>query len=297
MNSDVSCFVSQEDFKLFHTIDRKLYTLLVINLWRDPAETMQIMALWLWLERIGFRNLIKKMLALPYILVNELADEAVICLNCIRNGLIPSSSSDSNDIHLLKCFVQKEISLQFFNENREKAAEALMKILNDVCLRALADIMQQAIERNNAVTQINPADQTQVDFSASSSIHQPAGTSHQLGIAGSNVVTQSWNANAEYVVPQDDRTMFVTFSKGYPVHEWEVREFFNRTYGNCIESLQMQQVEPNEQSLFARIVFHSASIIDVVLNGMARVKFTINGKHVWMRKFVAKRPKPSLPLQ
>ena len=82
--------------------------------------------------------------------------------------------------------------------------------------------------------------------------------------------------------------------KDCPVYEWEVREFFTRTYGDCIESLHMQQVLlPNEQSLFARIVCHSASAIEVILNGMNKAKFTINGKHVWVRKFVPKRLKPS----
>ncbi|OMO91801.1 hypothetical protein COLO4_18099 [Corchorus olitorius] len=96
-------------------------------------------------------------------------------------------------------------------------------------------------------------------------------------------------------VPPDDRTMFVTFSKGYPVYEWEVREFFGRAYGDCIESLHMQEVQPNQQSLFARIVFHSVSSIEMILNGMSKVKFTINGKHVWARKFVPKRLKPPSP--
>lgn len=157
--------------------------------------------------------------------------------------------------------MEKEISLQFFHENRVHAGQEVARIVKDVCFRALADIMQQAIEKKANTCQNLAADhQTEMNI----------------------------------MVPAEDRTMFVTFSKGYPVYEWEVREFLNRAYGDCIESVKMQEVQPNEQSLFARIVFHSASTIEVILDGMSKAKFTINGKHVWVRKFVPKHTKMAL---
>ncbi|XVE70711.1 hypothetical protein DITRI_Ditri10aG0092600 [Diplodiscus trichospermus] len=84
-----------------------------------------------------------------------------------------------------------------------------------------------------------------------------------------------WSQDNE--VPPEDRTMFVTFSKGIP-----------------IESLHMQEVRPDKQSLFARIFCHSASAIEVILDGRGKAKFTVNGNHVWARKFVPKPLKPSL---
>ncbi|XP_059431695.1 uncharacterized protein LOC132165230 [Corylus avellana] len=257
-----SSFVSQEEFNIFHSIDRQLYTILVVNLWRDPVESMQVMALWLWLERLGYDSVVKKMLSLPQILVNELADEAIICLNCIHNNLI-SSSSESNDIPLTQTLMEKEISLQFFLENRLNGIAGLTKIMNDVCIRALLDLMQQAIERN-------------------------------AGRHGAGDMVQPRTPGAD--VPADDRTMFVTFSKGYPVQEWEVRDFFGRSYGDCVESLHMQEVQPHQQALFARIIFHKATTMEMILRGMGKVKFSINGKHVWARKFVPKRARSSLLL-
>ncbi|KAF3439684.1 hypothetical protein FNV43_RR17962 [Rhamnella rubrinervis] len=266
-NSNSLNFVSQEEFKQFHGIDRELYTLLVINLQRDPTECMQIIALFLWLERTGFPKIVKKMTTLPYILISELAEEAVTCLNCIHSRSSKTSSSSSStsdqnmDIPLIQCLMEKEISLQFFYENRAHACQEVARIVKDVCVRALADIMQQAIERKANTCQNLAADhQTQVYI----------------------------------MVPAEDRTMFVTFSKGYPVYEWEVREFINRAYGDCIESVIMQEVQPNEQSLFARIVFHSASTIEMILDGMSKAKFTINGKHVWVRKYVPKHTRALL---
>ncbi|XP_031267907.1 uncharacterized protein LOC116126353 isoform X3 [Pistacia vera] len=233
-------FVSQEEFKIFHEIDRELYTILAINLWRDPVDSMQIMALWLWLERTGFNN----------------------------------------------CLMEKEISLRFFYDNRLNAIQGVAKIASDVCIRAVTDIMQQAVERN--ASQSLADSQKMMAQSFQKSLVQPG---FQVRFCPNEMV-QSWTQQNE--VPADDRTMFVTFSKGYPVLEREVREFFIRAYGDCIESLHMQEVQSTEQSLFARIVFHSASSINVILNGLGKAKFTINGKHVWARKFIPKRPKSLL---
>ncbi|XP_012077535.2 uncharacterized protein LOC105638353 [Jatropha curcas] len=251
-SSSSTSLVSTEKFKLFHSIDRELYSLLVINLWRDPVESLQILALWLWMERIGYSNVVKKILSLPSILINELADEAIICLTCINQDQFTSQNSD---IPLMQSLMEKEVSLKHFHENRFSAIQGVAKIVNEVCIRAVHDIMQQAIERNA----------TQKVMTA----HQPT------------VVVG---------VPEEERTMFVTFSKGYPVEAWEVREFFTRRFGDCIESLHMQEVESQQQSLFARIVFNSPSIIQVILSGLDKAKFNINGKHVWARKFVPKRP-------
>lgn len=278
-----SSFVSQEEFNIFHSIDRQLYSILVFNLWRDPVESMQVMALWLWLERLGYDSVVKKMLSLPQILMNELADEAIICLNCIHNNLI-SSSPENNDIPLIQTLMEKEISLQFFLENRLNGIAGITKIMNDVCIRAFSDLMHQAIERNAA--QSLAESQMVISHSIHQSLLHPG-----IRSAG-DMVFQPRVPGAD--VPADDRTMFVTFSKGYPVQEWEVRDFMARSFGDCIESLHMQEVHPHQQALFARIIFHKASTMEMILRGMGKVKFSINGKHVWARKFVPKRSRTSL---
>ncbi|KAK4854464.1 hypothetical protein QYF36_024211 [Acer negundo] len=270
--------VSNVEFNTFHKIDRELYAVLVMSLWRDPVEAMQIMALWLWLERVGFRNVVKKIVSLPIILVNELADEAAACLSCITNDQFVCPS-ENNDIPLMHTLMEKEISLKFVHDNRLIAAQGISRIINNVCVRALTDIMQLAVERNAAQSLIDS--QKLMAPSFQQPLYYPVGVPQQMLLQPRTQETE---------VPPEARTMFVTFSKGYPVLEREVHEFFTRGYGDCIETLNMQEVQPTEQSLFAKIVFRSAAIVDVILNGVAKAKFTINGKHVWARKFVPKRP-------
>ena len=50
----------------------------------------------------------------------------------------------------------------------------------------------------------------------------------------------------------------------------------------------MQEAQPHQQVLFARIIFQTASNVEMILCGMGKVKFTINGKHVWGSKICAK---------
>ncbi|KAJ1387729.1 hypothetical protein SESBI_39716 [Sesbania bispinosa] len=266
--------ISQEEFFLFHKIDRDLYRILVIHLFREPDECMQILGVWLWLERVGFRNMVKKILSLPNTLINDVADETLLCLSCINNGLITPSSSDGNEIPLLQNLMSKEISFQFFYENRVKALQGVAKAVQDVCVRAFTDITQQAMIRSSTERVVETQKKVMTSLSSESE-------SLWFGSFGPcNMRLGSVVQNNEE--PADDRTLFVTFSNGYRVEEWEVREFFTMTYGDCIESLHMQEkVQPNEQPLFARIVFHKVCNIDMILRGATKVKFTINGKHVW----------------
>lgn len=278
---DLECssfFLTQDEFNLFHRIDRQLYKILVMILFREPGECMQVHALWLWLERVGFRNVVKRVLALPNILINEVADETVLCLNCINNSnfIAPPSSFENSEIPLLQSLVDKEISLQFLYENRVSALQGVAKEMQDVCVRAFTDIMQQAIIRNSN-DRVVEAQKVVLKPSSENQNQNPL----WFGSIGP--------LNSRVEVPADDRTLFVTFSKGYRVEEWEVREFFTIAYGDCIEALYMQEVQSNEQALFARIVFRIASTIDMILRGAIKAKFTINGKHVWARKFVPKR--------
>lgn len=143
-----STFISQEEFNLFHKIDRQLYTILTINIGRDPIEALQIMAFWLWLERAGFRNTVYRMLQLPLNFINDLANEAVTALACIASDHTPPSSDDrSNNIPLTQIFMTKEISLRILYANRTAAVEGVARIQNEVCFRAMTDIMITAINQ------------------------------------------------------------------------------------------------------------------------------------------------------
>ncbi|GAA0149842.1 hypothetical protein Leryth_009162 [Lithospermum erythrorhizon] len=269
--------MSMDEFKCFHSIDRSLYSILVNELVRDPIEAIQIMALWIWLEKAGFKNVVFKIMPLPHILINELADEAVTCLKCINDTQFCSMVL-GGEITLTQNFMKEDISLQFFQDYRVDALRGIAKVLNEVCLNALTDIMNISLKRN--VTP--PLVQGQMVMPPSNQPFQQ--NPNQIIKVGQ----YSHSRPQVNEISPENRTMFVTFSKGYPVTEYEVREFFTKFFGDCIESLYMQDVKADEQALFAKIVFNNPLFLDIVLKGMSKAKFNINGKHVWMRKFVPK---------
>ncbi|GFP85498.1 hypothetical protein PHJA_000693600 [Phtheirospermum japonicum] len=261
--------VTLDEFKLFHGIDRALYRILVRDLFRNPVECLYILGLWLWLERGGFSNLVSHILSLPPLLIDELADEAVTCLKCLNTHF--PFSSEASEIPLTHSLAKKDISLQYFYERQLTAFNEIQDIVKGVCIPSVSELMDTGY-RYSGGSPVN---------AASSSVDQNSFTQSisSLRIKGDARVNDD---------SQNERTMFVTFSKGYPVSEAEVRQFFMSLFGNCIESFQMQEVGPVQQALYAKIVFLRPVFIQNILNGVSKAKFTINGKNVWMRRFVVK---------
>ncbi|XP_019199142.1 PREDICTED: uncharacterized protein LOC109192891 [Ipomoea nil] len=443
--------VSVELMNLFHEIDRKLYSTLVFELERDPKVSVNIIALWIWLEKNKIKNAVDKVLSSPIKLINGLADEALSCLRCITDDMY-LFSSDASEITLTQNVLAKQLSLKFFHENRTSALSGIRMVVETVCVKVLDDLIQMAITRNaerqllktqmvmmpppvaepkdamiprfgglqvtgessrSVVPPMDPMTSRfggfEVTGESSQSVAPPidpmiekrfgglrfAGESSQSVVPPIDPMVQTFGGlrfagessqsvvppidplikrfgglrfagessqsvvppidpmiqkrfgglrfageSSQSVVPpigpliqrfgglrfagessqpvvppidpkiqsfggltltgessgsampplrmeepKDNRTMYATFSNGYPVSDWELWIYFNRMYGDCVESISMQQVvEPNDQSMFALIVFTSPRIVHLILRGLEKAFFTIQGKEVWIRK-------------
>ncbi|KAK3212213.1 hypothetical protein Dsin_016919 [Dipteronia sinensis] len=84
-------------------------------------------------------------------------------------------------------------------------------------------------------------------------------------------------------VSKDDRTMFLTFSRGFRVTENEVRGLFTGLYGlDAVADVIMQEnISDDAQPLFARLILNSIATADRMLKGRCIAKFRVNGKHIW----------------
>ncbi|CDP04309.1 unnamed protein product [Coffea canephora] len=280
-----SSSVNDEEFNSFHSIDRKLFIRLMTNLGRDPSESVQLMAFWLWLEQEVVDNLtlVNQMLSLPATLMSELADESVMCLKCVESDSFPFGEKDPHELVLLPSFVERNISFQYFYENRIGVLRGVSKMIGEVCSRAFHDLLVPAGLKGSSKTSSSFGEVGTISRSHDQIMENEL--CHRLDTSLNDLVEE----NDE--VSPDERTIFLTFSKGYPISETEVREFFTRKFGDFIEAIQTQEVPPNEQILYARIVARSASALDAVVGG-GRAKYTINGKHVWARKYVRKQKSP-----
>lgn len=59
-----------------------------------------------------------------------------------------------------------------------------------------------------------------------------------------------------------------------------------RRWGDCIERVMMERTPPGVTPMYGRIVFTGESFIGLVLNGERLVKFMVNGRQLWARKYV-----------
>ncbi|GKB11348.1 hypothetical protein Tco_0845271 [Tanacetum coccineum] len=253
--------MTQAAHNVFHSIDRELYATLVFDLWRDPVEAIQMMAIWMWLERMimGCPELTRMILSLNPQVIEKIGDEALLYWACIDNTRLRFSCT-VGDFLLTNMLLKQDMPINFVRKHREVSVVGINEVIKNVCAKYFKDIWDSVIARN-----------AQMDFIESVAKHEPMVRPHELQ------------------THPDDRTLFITFSRGYPVAEWEVRQFFNEQFGDCIESFYMQEVAIGEHALFAKIVLYQASYMQAVLSGGRKVKFTINSKHVWMRKYIPKR--------
>ncbi|CAI9100718.1 OLC1v1037878C1 [Oldenlandia corymbosa var. corymbosa] len=248
----------------FHSMDRTIFSLLAIELWRDPYESVQILAFWLLLERLGFKRFILFLLSLHPPKIGEFADEAVTCLQCINDFrfVIPP---DINVIPLTSSIFNNKISLQYFHENRATMARELQSIITEICAKALPDLIDDALRKHATFDALTD------ELASLGFVDEKPRSNHRAGTS-----TQ-------------ERAVFITFSRGYPVSEAEVRSFFTSLFGECVEAFYMQSVNsPFDQPLYAQVIFSNPATVDLILNGAVKAKFAINGKHMWVRRFVQK---------
>ncbi|GAB4837742.1 hypothetical protein Ancab_002611 [Ancistrocladus abbreviatus] len=111
-------------------------------------------------------------------------------------------------------------------------------------------------------------------------------------IAGtSNVAAPVLNPNAEAWNPEttrgtvEDRTLFVTYSNGFPLKEHQIRRFFNRRYGECVEYVDIPRRHRPKPPLFGNVTFVKRSIPLLVLQNQKEVEFIVNGRPLRCKKF------------
>ncbi|KAE9609232.1 hypothetical protein Lal_00020510 [Lupinus albus] len=281
--------ISVEELYTFHRIDREVFFRLVITLCRNPAQSLLVMAFWLWLESIKYPKFVSKLVALSDPLINSFANEAVSTLRCLEmeDDDIPESGGG---LPLTTILMQKKISLHFFRQKRFTAIVGIRCVLNNICARIFTDILQYLLGSANTRTCTSSYPSHYRPLVVPGFPHPLFGTFtippinfEELDLLDPRI----WiNMHSYYDgATDDDKTMFLTFSRGFPVTKEEVLHLFTRTYGDCIKFLNMGNGNVNGQVLFATMVLHKIEIVDEILNGKHVAKFRLDGKHIWARKY------------
>lgn len=300
--------ITVEQLHNFHAQEREVFSKLVLKFSRPPAESLLVIATWLWLEDLVFENIFSIILALPDPLIAALAKEAVSCFQCLDSDDPPDGFSR---IPLTKRYIKENISLQRIYNQRYGSIIGIKYFLTTICSRIFSDILQQVLP-SSSMSSFDA--RLRHPLSIPGFPHPTFGSINIMpnDVDGDNISINNlffyphglWGWNANCIATENDRTLFLTFSRGFPVSHTEVIELFTKVYGeNCVLGVYMQHdnekfskaiVNSNggQQSLFARLVLDSVTTVDRILNGKKRVYFEMNGKHIWARKY-EKRDKPT----
>lgn len=287
-----------EKLHVFHAQDREIFFKLVLKFSRHPAEALLVIATWLWLEDFGFGNIFSIILSQPDPLIEALANEAVSCFQCLDFTEPPNSF---NQIPLTAKYMKKNISLKIIYKNRYSAIIGIKNFLTTICSRIFSDILQRVLP-SSSLSSFNtrlrqPLSIPGFPHPTFGSINVMPNEFDMYNLSIYNIPHGLWGWNANCIATENDRTLFLTFSRGFHVTHGEVIELFTKEYGeNCVEGVFMQQDNKNspngnassscgQQSLFAKLVLDSVATVDRVLNGVQKKKFEIHGKNIWARKY------------
>ncbi|KAL5074319.1 hypothetical protein RYX36_013303 [Vicia faba] len=235
-------------------MDRKIFSVLVMTLARDPSQSLLVMALWLWLENLGYPSLILKLVSCPRGLVNEVAQEAVSCLNCLEleNFPIPNDGG----LFLTRILMERKVSLHLFKYKRFTMIAGIKNVLNKICSRIFNDILLDVLGSSSACRLLLPYP------------YRPMivpGFPHK--VFGEFIISptkfEKCDLNDGVILKSNldvsdlDRKIFLTFSRGFPVTENEVRYLFTTTFEvDCIKTIVMGNTNSEGQVLYATMVFN-----------------------------------------
>ncbi|EOA19578.1 hypothetical protein CARUB_v10002669mg [Capsella rubella] len=255
------------------------------------------MATWFWLEDFFSQNIISTMLAFSDPVIVALANEAVLCFQCLDFAQQPN---DFSQIPLTAEVMTKDISLQIIYKHRYSAITGIKNFLTTVCSRVFSDILQQVLPSSSSYSFITKLRHPLIIPGFPHPTFGSINVMPDIDVYNNHLSLCShglWGWNANCIATENERTMFITFSRGFPVSQEEVKHFFTKNYGeNCVEGVYMNYDKGNstnangdnygqQQPLYARLVLDSVATVDRILGGEKIQKFKSNGKHIWARKF------------
>ncbi|CAN6300142.1 unnamed protein product [Urochloa humidicola] len=282
----MASLTAMERLLLFHKLERDLFHRLVHDLAQDPAVMRWVIALWLWLESTGHHDFIRRVAALPGPVVLRFVDEAVACLRCLANlgqGTTTAGAEDDRNRYLpcTNALLNEPINdVSYFVQGRREVLDGIKHQYKSICL-AVCNV-------GSSTSCGVPAAPLMVSFP----VHTAPRVARPLPL---NPMEVSFTLNpmaspwipVQSPLPDDYRSLFITFSKGYPISKDDIITFFNSVFGPCVETVMVEKVAaPGQQPVYGRVILRSAAMIPVVLNGRQTAKFMIKGRHLWARIYI-----------
>ncbi|KAJ1698377.1 hypothetical protein LUZ63_006889 [Rhynchospora breviuscula] len=252
------------DILAFHKIDRAVYEKFIAH-GMELAMARNAVALFMWLDQLGIDMISQIVQIINPTRIFKLINEVDSVLHCLRQE---DGSSNYTEIPLMTSLARNSLDIRFFNFHKDVIVKGLAYILDGVGRIVFDDHMYELLHAYEA------------DMAAARAGLSAGMPPVPLGLA---VI---YDPTAAVPSIEDARSMFITFSKGLPIRREEIMEHFTERWGDCIDRVMMERTPPGGTPMYGRIVFKSDTYISLVLNGERVVKYNINGRQLWARKYV-----------
>ncbi|KAI9174233.1 hypothetical protein LWI28_014354 [Acer negundo] len=260
------------DLLLFYTLERSLFNRMVCKMGKNPHQVKTTIALWLLLEEIGYHDLIRTIHSHHETTIEALFNEALLFLECIKSTISIERTALIYNSPVFYLLFNEPMNQRFSYYNREFMYKRFMHIMGTVCDKIFGE--RAAIEVDMSGMRPVPLVRVAINEEGSSPTSQ------------TNLNPEASEFYPRHIVPEEARTMFVTFSKGYPLSRHEIVNFFTSKWGGVVEDVIMEHTRPGQNPQFGRIVFTASTAMARVLNGQSKAKFLVNRKHLWARPYV-----------
>ncbi|EHA8589150.1 hypothetical protein COCNU_scaffold008284G000030 [Cocos nucifera] len=243
--------VSVRDVLLFHKQELRLFDMLRA---RIPAFAQRILALWLWLELLGINVVAFVCGCRNRDVVHRLIDEALQILGQLCQNA-PLLTEDNVKIPLTAALAVEPFNLRFFHYHRDRAVRGIAHILDGV---------GKLIFDDNLLALLGA-----YETGALPELPEELARPYHL---------------AAVPAPADARSLFVTFSPAFPLSQEDIVVYFTGRWGCCLERVTLEN-EPGLKPMYGLVVFTTESFVGLVVSGERMVRFMINGKPLWARKY------------
>lgn len=237
--------LSPLDLKLFHSLEREIFCRLVARLGQDQDKMMVVIALWLWFESIGHYDFIGHVAANSNEVVLGFLEEAQACIDRLLGVQDPNRGEE---LPLTNSLVTEPMMLRFFEYHRIVAVDGVCYFLQNVCKIIFDDITVERVAQdadhpdNRRVLESGNPGRSGVGTSKQGVIPRGAPTAMSVTadlmggpVAGAmppqpprsmlNPLARPWSPATD-PSPEDQRSMFITFSRGHPISREDILDFF-----------------------------------------------------------------------
>ncbi|KDP28840.1 hypothetical protein JCGZ_14611 [Jatropha curcas] len=253
----------------------------MIDMDRGVEESIKAIAFWIWLESRGFPDIITELSSRDDKFLDFIFDEANTVLTSLKKNSFPPN--------LLRVTITTLAGRRFLSPSviladKEKVLESILEICKKICLVLFEDILNERGIVIDIEQQTNKGITEYSNSKASAPLKSPLPSLESK----LNPFAKEWNPTLEKA-PEEDRCLFLTFSNGYPLTEYQITNFFTQKYGPFVERVYVHWPNPKNgkktSPLFGKVVFRASFIPILILNGQNEVKFWVDAKPLWCKRF------------